>query len=274
MTIDRKVARPSWPQAATDQDVVDETERLTDTMEDKSSGYVSTEKVYSTLRSAIIAGRMPAGTRIIEEATARSLGVSRTPVREAIFRLEAERLVARDPRGGAIVAELSSDEIEELYAVRAALEGLSARLAVRMLLPKDFIRLEQIQEMLDDSTSRGDVDELVRLNLVFHDAILRVTKNATLIGFMGQIHNALRRVSRTTLGYPGRAEETRNEHRDLIDALRAGDGDRAEAAARLHVNNALRVRLLLNVREELDRAPDDGTRAMELRDAPDPQEGT
>lgn len=249
-----KVARnPSPPTQADDDDVSRLGQPDDDAMEEKSTGFVSTEKVYSTLRSAIIAGKMPAGTRLVEEATARSLGVSRTPVREAIFRLEAERLVSRDPRGGVIVAELSSEEIEELYAVRAVLEGLSARLAVHMMLPKDFIRLEQIQEKLEDSTSKRNIDELVRLNLVFHDAILRVTKNATLIGFMGQIHNSLRRVSHTTLGYPGRAKETIGEHRNLIDALRAADADRAETAARHHVNNALRVRLLLSVREELDR---------------------
>lgn len=217
-----------------------------------AGGTITAEQAYERLRRIIVNGEIPAGTRIVEEATARRLGVSRTPVREAIFRLESERLVTRDQRGGAVVAELSSEEIEDVYAVRSALEGLAARLAVGKMSHRDFVRLEHIQERLKSATREMDADELATLNFWFHEVILKSTHNATLINFMGQIHASLRRATRTTLAYPGRAEEALEEHEALIEALKGQDADESELIARRHIDSAFNIRLLLNVREELD----------------------
>ncbi len=216
------------------------------------TGAVTAEKVYHRLREIIVEGKMPPGTRLVEEATAQMLGVSRTPVREAIFRLESEGLVSRDKRGGAIVAELTSSEIEDIYAVRSALEGLAARLAAGKMTQREFVRLEHTQERLKAATDAHDPAVLASLNFSFHEVILRATHNLTLIGFMEQIHASLRRATQTTLAYPGRAQQALAEHQELIEAFRRKDAVEAERIARQHIDNAFNIRLLLNVREELD----------------------
>lgn len=216
------------------------------------SGAVTAEKVYHRLREIIVEGQMPPGTRLVEEATAQMLGVSRTPVREAIFRLESEGLVSRDKRGGAIVAELTAGEVEDIYAVRSALEGLAARLAAGKMTQREFVRLEHMQERLEAATKANDPAALAALNFGFHEVILRATHNLTLIGFMEQIHASLRRATQTTLAYPGRAQQALAEHQALIEAFRRKDAAEAERIARQHIENAFNIRLLLNVREELD----------------------
>jgi len=209
------------------------------------------ENVYRELRNTIVEGNLAPGVRIVEETTARRLGVSRTPVREAIFRLESEGLVRRDQRGGAIVAELTAEEIEDVYAVRTALEGLAARMAAATMSHTEFIRLEHTQARLEAAAEAGGPEELASLNFSFHEVILRATHNSTLVSFMAQIHASLRRATQTTLAYPGRAAEALKEHRDLIDAIRRKDEAGAERIARQHIENAFSIRLMLNMNEEL-----------------------
>lgn len=209
------------------------------------------ELAYQRLRKAIISGEILADTRLVEETVARQLGTSRTPVREAIFKLESERLVRRDSRGGAIVSTLTPEEIEEVYAVRSALEGLSVRLASRTMLPRDHVRLEHIQARLDEAAESERFDDLTVLDLHFHNVILRSTRNKTLIGFMEQIHDSLRRVDTSTLAYPGRAAEAMHEHRLILSALKAGNARQAEQIARKHIESALDVRLLMNLSDEI-----------------------
>lgn len=216
-----------------------------------TAGAVMAENVYQRLRKTIVEGDLAPGVRLVEETTARHLGVSRTPVREAIFRLESEGLVRRDQRGGAIVAELTGEEIEEVYAVRSALEGLAARMAASTMSSTEFTRLEHTQARLETATREAGPEELASLNFSFHEVILRSTHNSTLISFMAQIHASLRRATQTTLAYPGRAVEALREHRELIDAIRRRDEAGAERIARQHIDNAFHVRLLLNMKEEL-----------------------
>lgn len=220
--------------------------------EGRNSGVVTAEKVYRRIRETIMEGSLLPGTRLVEEATAQGLGVSRTPVREAIFRLESEGLVSRDERGGAIVAELTSEEIEDIYAVRSALEGLAARMAAGKMSQREFVRLEHTQARLEAAAEAMDAEALASLNFSFHEVILRATHNVTLVGFMEQIHASLRRATQTTMAYPGRAEEAMAEHRDLIRALKQNDSADAERIARQHIDNAFNIRLLLNVRAELE----------------------
>lgn len=216
------------------------------------TGILPVDYVYQTLRSQILSGGLQAGTRLVEESTARLLGVSRTPVRDAIFRLETERLVTRDARGGTVVASLTPEEIEDIYAVRSSLEGLAARLAVRTMSPRDHLRLEHVQAKLEEATEQERFDDLTVLDLHFHDVILRSTRNQTLISFMEQLHTGLSRVDASTLAYPGRAAEAMREHRSLIAALKSGNARQAEQVARKHMDNALDIRLMMNLSEEIE----------------------
>jgi DNA-binding GntR family transcriptional regulator len=209
------------------------------------------DHAYHALKDAILKGRLVAGTRLAEEPTAQRLGVSRTPIRQALQRLETERLVRRGVRGGAVVAELTPREIEDVYAVRAVLEGLAARLAAGSMSLQDHVRLEYTQGLLEKATLERRFEDLATLNLRFHGVILGATQNSTLVGFMAQIHDSLRRPSAGTMAHKNRGTVAMAEHRALIEALRNGDASSAEDIARRHIGNALAVRLEIHLLEEI-----------------------
>ena len=206
--------------------------------------------VYRGLRADIIRGAIPPGRRMTEEGLATQFGVSRTPVREAVQRLETEGLLERTPYYGITVRQMAPKEIEDVYIVRSDLEGLAARLAARTMSDQEQTKLNVLHDKLDQAVASGDVDLLASLNYQFHGAILKATGNDALEAIMHDIHVRLARLQRSTLGYPGRAERALAEHRALLDALLDRDAERAGRLARAHIDNALQVRLLMHVDQE------------------------
>ena len=207
---------------------------------------------YRTLKTMIINGEISPGQRLIEEGVARNLGVSRTPVRQAIHRLEAEGLIQRTPGYGAIITQLTDAQIEDVYVARAVLEGLAARLAAQIMLPRDYTKLEIVQKRLEAATHDHDTATLASINFQFHAHILRAARNGTVTVFMGQIHDSIKRLEDTTMSYPGRAEAALEEHRELIEAIASRQAERAEQIARNHIDNALHIRLLMNADKEIE----------------------
>jgi DNA-binding GntR family transcriptional regulator len=200
---------------------------------------------YALLLRAIDGGEFPPGARLIETELAERLGVSRTPVRQALGRLEAQGIVARDARGGLSVAALDYDQLGELYEVREMAESLAARLAARHASPTEIGLLKELIET--DRTHLGDPAALARGNKAFHLQLHRASHNRYLIQTLQNIGRASALVTGTTLTTPGRGPESIEEHAEIVDAIGARDEDRAEAAARRHVVNALRTRLRLEV---------------------------
>jgi DNA-binding GntR family transcriptional regulator len=205
----------------------------------------SSDAVYNTLREAILSKVLTPGPQLAEEELARAFGVSRTPIREAILRLEAERLVER--RGGrrVSVARISPAEILEIYDVRVALDGLAAELASRNATPPDIAQLRWINERMIASGKAGDFDEVSKLSLDFHDWIARASANSFLLSQIRVVHDRVRRFERTTLSHPGRLGNAADEHEALLDAIANGDVERAVAAAREHMLNAKGIRLAM-----------------------------
>jgi DNA-binding GntR family transcriptional regulator len=199
------------------------------------------------LLDAIDGGEFPPGARLIETELAERLGVSRTPVRQALGRLEAQGIVARDARGGLSVAALDYDQLGELYAVREMAESLAARLAARHASPTEIDLLKELIET--DRAHLGDPTALARGNKAFHLQLHRASHNRYLIQTLQNIGRASALVTGTTLTIPGRGPESIEEHAEIVEAIAARDEDRAEAAARRHVVNALRTRL----RQEVGR---------------------
>jgi DNA-binding GntR family transcriptional regulator len=205
----------------------------------------SSDAVYGTLREAILSKALPPGPQLAEEDFARVFGVSRTPIREAILRLEAERLIER--RGGRrlSVARISPAEILEIYDVRVALDGVAAELATRNATPPDIAQLRWINERMIASGEAGDFATVSALSLDFHDWIAKASGNGFLLSQIRVVHDRVRRFERTTLSHPGRLSSAADEHELLLDAIAAGDAARAAEVAREHMLNAKKIRLAM-----------------------------
>lgn len=205
--------------------------------------YNAAEAVYMTLREAILHGVLPAGHPLGEIPLAEVFGRSRTPIREAILRLESERLAVRFSRRGLVVAQITREEVLEVYAVREMLDGFSARLAALGILPAELDRLTWLNQCLSDAATSGDAKAMIELNIEFHEAICQASRNSLLLEFVKRIHEWVRRFSDTTMSQPGRGLEAVAEHEKLLQAIRARDPEAAERIARDHMSRARQLRV-------------------------------
>jgi DNA-binding GntR family transcriptional regulator len=206
---------------------------------------VAANAIYLTLREAILTNVLPAGERLAEPQLAALFKRSRTPIREAILRLEWERLAERSVRRGFVVGGISLDEVLEIYAVREVIDGLAARLAAEGSLPSDLEQLRWLNRRLRKAGEQHDYKLMLELNIEFHESIARASRNGLLLQFMRQIHDWVRRFSDTTFSYRGRGAEAAKEHDALLEALARRDPDAAERIARDHMARARQVRLAM-----------------------------
>lgn len=196
--------------------------------------------VYDRVIAEIRSGALGPGARLTEADLAERLAVSRTPVREAIRRLEAEGLVTHVPRVGATIRTLSYPEIMELYEMRTVLEAAGARFAARAASEIELAELAAINAELGAAVgSRQAFD----LNRAFHDALAMAAKNRFLNGAMAAMQNTLLILGASTLEDAERVREAVAEHEAVLAALRDRDEDRAERAMRTHLEAAHRARL-------------------------------
>ncbi len=196
--------------------------------------------VYHRLLHEIGCGTLNSGDRLRETELAERLGVSRTPIREAIRQLEADGMVTHVPRQGATLRSLEYAEVMELYEMRAVLEGTAARLAARSA---SEIEIEEIEALNHQLAQVGNTPEAVLLNRQFHAAILDAAKNRFLVRSVHSLQKTLMILGPTTLTDANRAEDAIGEHFGVLDAIKARDGALAEAAMRAHIQMAQRVRV-------------------------------
>lgn len=213
-------------------------ERCVMTTEDDHSPQGNT--AYRRLLDELREGRLNPGDRLRETELAERLGVSRTPVREAIRQLEADGIVAHVPRQGASIRTLDYAEVMELYEMRAVLEGTAARLAARAA---SDIEIEELFDMNQALARTGTSPAAFALNRQFHAALLDAAKNRFLTRSITSLQKALMILGPTTLTQPDRAEQAVEEHFGILDAIKARDGALAEAAMRAHIEAAQRVRV-------------------------------
>lgn len=206
---------------------------------------------YRQLLEEIREGTLSPGDRLREIELSDRLGVSRTPVREAIRQLEADGLVSHIPRLGATVRSLDYAEVMELYEMRAVLEGTAARLATRAASDVELDELEVLNSQLADA---GTGPEAVRLNRIFHATLLDAAKNRFLTKSMLSLQKALLILGPSQLLDTDRAGEAVAEHTRIMDALKARDGAAAETEMRAHVRAAQRMRI--RSLQDRDRAGD------------------
>ncbi|MDB5040481.1 MAG: GntR family transcriptional regulator [Candidatus Eremiobacteraeota bacterium] len=207
------------------------------------------ERIHDRLRNAILTGDLAAGTPVIESEVAARLGASRTPVREALRRLEAEGLL--EPRGlrGTVVRELKSDEVECVFEIREALESLAARRAARTIRPGHVERLEAHVDAMADALD--DPSEMERQDTAFHDVILSVANGERLKRMLTELREELITYRFFSLSDPTRRRETIDEHRAIVDALRAHDEEGAGLRTAEHIANARAAVMRLTAAEKL-----------------------
>ncbi|OYX40873.1 MAG: GntR family transcriptional regulator [Rhodobacterales bacterium 32-67-9] len=195
---------------------------------------------YRRLLEEIGSGDLLPGARLRETELAERFGISRTPVREAIRQLESDGLVAHMPRQGATIRVLDYTEVMELYEMRAVLEGTAARLAARAA---SDLELDELAALNDELAKARDVRSAYELNRQFHMTLLDAAKNRYLIKSVNALQKTLLIIGTSTLAEADRAKQAFKEHADLLVALKARDGTRAEALMRAHIEAAHRVRL-------------------------------
>jgi DNA-binding GntR family transcriptional regulator len=198
--------------------------------------------VFQILKTRIRDGALAPGTRMREEDLAKMLGVSRTPVREALGKLEARGLVSLGA-DGLIVTELSRPQVMELYAARGILEGAAARLAAENASQSDIAAMEHLLELF--SSHEGDAQTAARLNMEFHNAIYEAAHNGYIQRMLDELNDTLTLLPSTTFTVEGRPGAAIGEHRAVLSAIIARHPDDAEKAARNHIANALKARLVL-----------------------------
>ncbi len=195
---------------------------------------------YRRLLEEISRGELPPGARLRETELAERLGISRTPVREAIRQLEADGLVDHIPRQGATIRVLDYSEVMELYEMRAVLEGTAARLAARAA---SDLELDELGVLNAELAAAPDARSAYELNRQFHMTLLDAAKNRYLVKSVNALQKTLLIIGPSTLAESDRASQAVREHAELLEALKARDGTRAETCMRDHIEAAHRVRL-------------------------------
>lgn len=199
--------------------------------------------VYNELRQRIVSGNIKAGERLREVELASLLGVSRTPVREAIKRLESEGFASYVSSRGAIVAELTPIQAVELYAVREVLEGAAAAFAAQHAQPAEIQLLEDILAL--QKRTGENPEEQSRINRRFHKTLYGMAHNRYLITILTNSQDYMVLMPKTTYYASGRSQTAYEEHNRILTAIKARDAAAAEAAARLHIREAQRIRMML-----------------------------
>lgn len=206
---------------------------------------------YTRILDAIDQGQYPPGSPLVESDLAERFGLSRTPIREALQRLETQAILHRDGRS-LIVSSLDHDQIGELYAVRGELEGLAARLAAQHAAPEEVAVLKQM--VTQDWELVDQPKALARANRRFHRQVHLASHNRYLIAQLEYVHRAMALLVKTTLAEEGRGQQAQREHEEIVAGIETRDGDRACQAIRDHISRAYQTRLTLDTEEKNDPA--------------------
>jgi DNA-binding GntR family transcriptional regulator len=186
------------------------------------------EQIVSSLRESIIKGELSPGQKITEPDLAEKLGISRTPIREALRQLESEGYLTVIPRRGAVVSIVTRKEIRDFFELKSLLEGYASRIAARKNTEKDIARLTRINEKLEVMAQKGDVEAFFRKNNEFHKALIGLCDNEKLMDIWTSLVQRFVRFRLQALSVPGRLMESVNQHRDIIEALQKKDGPLSE----------------------------------------------
>ena len=193
--------------------------------------------VFNTLRRAILTGELKPGERLMEIHLANRLGVSRTPIREAIRKLELEGLVTMIPRRGAEVAQITEKSLQDVLEVRRALDALCAELACDRITAEGKVSLKKACDYFEEVTRTGDAVAIAEADVALHDIIVQATGNQRLVQLINNLSEQMYRYRFEYIKDESGHENLINEHRMIYESIMNGDKEKAAAAARLHIDN-------------------------------------
>jgi len=193
------------------------------------------QHVYEDLKQAIIRGEITPGNRIVENRVAEALGISRTPVREAIHKLEREGLLRQNPTGGFFVKGLSRADIEETFGIRSVLESYAARLAAIKHRQEELKPLEEKIREYQRCMDRKDMNALPRINTEFHDLLYTLSRSPRLIKMINDLKDRIFRFRLVILRVEKMAKISNNDHRLMLQSIRERDADGVERLVREHI---------------------------------------
>ena len=196
------------------------------------------EIVSDALRQAIRDGVLPPGERLMEIPLAEELGVSRTPIREAIRILEQEGLVVMIPRRGTYVADMSLKDVTEVFELRSILEELAAELAAERITNEEIEALEQHLVEIRNHMNEKNLDKVVQADILFHEILYKASRNDRLVEMIHNLREQTLRFRTLSMSQTGRLAKTWDEHRQLVEAISDRDVERARQIARIHMEES------------------------------------
>lgn len=202
--------------------------------------YSLSSRVFHTIRENILSGKYAMDEELKEKSIGEELGVSRTPVREALRQLELEGLVTIIPNKGAYVVGISEKDIRDIYEIRSRLEGLCARWAAEHITKEQLDELEENIYLSDFHSSKGNSEQVVELDNRFHEILYNASGSKELRHILLDFHHYVQRVRKVTLAVQERAVNSNDEHRRIVEALKAHDAKEAERLADMHLMNTIR----------------------------------
>ncbi len=194
-------------------------------------------RVFRTIRENILEGKYATNEELKEKTIGEELGVSRTPVREALRQLELEGLVSIIPNKGAYVVGITQKDIQDIYEIRGLLEGLCAKWAAENITKEQLDELEEIVFLADFHAGKGNAEQLVELDNKFHEILYKASGSKELKHVLSDFHDYVQRVRKMSLTHDMRALESNKEHRMIVEALKEKDSMKAEKLANQHVLN-------------------------------------
>lgn len=195
-------------------------------------------KVFHEIEKAILDGTFAPGDNLIEQKLSNELGVSRTPVREALRQLELEGLVKTVPNKGAVVVGVSVEDIDDIYTIRMHIEGLAARWTAEHITPEEIEALREVVELQEFYVSRGDTLQVWHLDTRFHEIIYEACRSRPLRHTLSGFHHYIQKARELSFKTAGRAALAVEEHRRILEAIAAHSADEAERLTAEHIRNA------------------------------------
>ncbi len=209
-----------------------------DLFDQKKENKSLTSLIFDRIREDILNGRYLTGDKLVEIKLADELGVSRTPVREALKQLELDGLVDNIPNRGVVVKGISQDDIDDILTIRLCIEGLVGQWAAERILDEEVKELEEIFDLMEFYTSKGDVDKIFELNTKFHETLYKATKSRYLEGVLKDFQLFIKSSRNNSLKTAGRLFTALEEHRNILDAIKNHDRESTRNSLVKHISES------------------------------------
>lgn len=220
--------------------------------EEVTDKYSLRGRVFNRLREDILSGKYKHGEELKETAIGTELGVSRTPVREALRQLELEGLVNLIPNKGAYVMGITAKDVKDIYQIRSLLEGLCAKWATELVTAEQLADLEEVIYLSEFHAGREHHEQVLELDNKFHELLYKFSGSKILEHVLSDFHHYVQRIRKITMASKDRAVKSNEEHKQIVEAMKTGDAETAERLANQHIMNTIKNQSHYGIEEILN----------------------